>query len=230
MENDNDAKMQNLNEYLLDTRERFCAINSDYFDNEIPDIMVRISDRLYSRIGYAHSNPLGIVLSSRYLEKYGWETLDEVLKHEIAHIYAYHFYGERGHRGENFREACKKMGVSPSARTNDLYVEREKWHYRCRNCGQTISTYRPLRSVEYCDSCDGTSDETMLIKVNKDQIDMPLNEFRKKVRPKINVYRCIKCGREVRRYKRWTEKHSCAVCNPDDFDNTCLMELVRNKA
>ena len=73
----------------------------------------RISDRLCSRIGYAHSNPLGVVLSYRYLRKYGWEVMDEVFKHEIAHIYAYHFYGERGHLGSNFRNACQLMARVP---------------------------------------------------------------------------------------------------------------------
>jgi predicted SprT family Zn-dependent metalloprotease len=226
MESKNEMNIQTLNDYLADIRSRFCAVNADYFDNRIPDVMLRVSDKLYSRIGYAHSNPLGIVLSSRYLEKYGWETIDEVLKHEIAHIYAYHFYGERGHRGENFREACKKMGVSPTARTNELFVDREKWYYRCRACGQTISTYRPLRTVEYCD-CGKPSDNTMLIKATCEQVNMPLNEFRAHIKPKISVYRCKQCGREVKRYKRWAEKHSCAMCHPDVFDENCLMELVK---
>lgn len=226
MENDHMMKMQSINEYLNDTRERFWAINGNYFDNQIPDIMVRISDRLYSRIGYAHSNPLGIVLSHRYLKKYGWEVLDEVLKHEIAHIYAYHFYGERGHRGEHFLDACMRMGASPSARTNELFVEREKWYYRCRKCGEAIYTYRPLTKVEYCD-CGENCDETMLIKVTHDQMTMPLAEFRVRIKPKISIYQCVKCGREVRRYKRWNEKHSCAICHPGVFDEKCIMTLVR---
>ncbi len=225
MENDV-AKMQAINEYLSDSRERFVNINQDYFDNRIPDIMLRISDRLYSRIGYAHSNPLGIVLSYRYLEKYGWETLDEVLRHEIAHIYAFHFYGERGHRGSHFLDACRRMEVSPSARTNELFVERQKWFYRCRKCGEAVATYRPLRKVEYCDCCE-PCDDNMLIKVNPDQMNMPLNEFRAHVMPKISIYVCTQCGREVRRYKRWGEKHSCAICHPDVFDEKCLMTLVK---
>ncbi len=168
MENDRALRMEIINNYLNDTRERFCQINESYFDNRIPDIMLRISDRLCSRIGYAHSNPLGVVLSYRYLRKYGWDVMDEVFKHEIAHIYAYHFYGERGHLGSNFRNACQLMGVSPTARTNDLFVEREKWHYRCRACGQVFSTYRPFSRVEYCD-CGEASDKTMLIKVTAEQ-------------------------------------------------------------
>ena len=205
---------------------RFNLINEAYFDNQIPDIMLRISDRLYSRIGYAHSNPLGIVLSYRYLEKYGWEVLDDVLKHEIAHIYAYHFYGERGHRGRNFREACRRMGVSPTARTNDLFVERQKYYYRCRKCGIVHSFFRPLSLVRYCE-CDNPCDYTMLIKVNAEQANMPINEFRIKIKPRVSVYKCKRCGREIRRYRRWTENHSCAVCHPGVFDPECLMELIK---
>lgn len=226
MDDNSVMKMQTMNDYLNDTRQRFCMINTTYFNNQIPDIMLRISDRLYSRIGYAHSNPLGIVLSYRYLEKYGWDVIDEVLKHEVAHIYAFHFFGEKGHRGRHFLEACRKMNVSPTARTNDLFVERQKWYYRCRACGEVYCTYRPLRTVKYCD-CGDISDDTMLIKVNKDQADMPLNEFRRRIKPKISIYRCINCGRELKRYKRWTEKHSCAVCHPDVFDSACLMELIK---
>ncbi len=186
MENDHMLKMQAINEYLSDTRQRFWTINEDYFEKQIPDIMLRISDRLYSRIGYAHSNPLGIVLSYRYLQKYGWNVMDDVFKHEIAHVYAYHFHGERGHRGRNFLDACSRMGVSPSARTNELFVEREKWYYRCRACGESIYTYKPLTKVEYCE-CSAPSDETMLIKVTKDQLGIPLNEFRARIKPKISV-------------------------------------------
>jgi predicted SprT family Zn-dependent metalloprotease len=218
--------MEIINNYLNETRERFCTINESYFDNRIPDIMLRISDRLCSRIGYAHSNPLGVVLSYRYLRKYGWDVMDEVFKHEIAHIYAYHFYGERGHLGSNFRNACQLMAVSPTARTNELFVEREKWHYRCRACGQVFSTYRPFSRVEYCD-CGEASDRTMLIKVTAEQTTIPLNEFRAHVSPKVTVYRCRNCGREVLRYKRWSQKRSCAVCSPDSFDESCLMELVK---
>lgn len=228
MENDRVMKMQAMNDYLNDTWQRVCHVNESYFNNEIPEIMVRISDKLTSRIGYAHSNPLGIVLSYKYLDKYGWEVLDEVLKHEIAHIYAYHFFGERGHRGHNFRDACRRMGVSPTARTNELFVEREKWYYRCRKCGVAISTYRPLRRVEYCD-CGDECDETMLIKIHKDQLDIPLKEFRAHIKPKITTYRCVCCGREVKRYKRWQDKHSCAICRPGVFDESCLMELVDKK-
>lgn len=226
MENDRALRMEIMNGYLTETRERFESINETYFDNRIPDIMLRISDRLLSRIGYAHSNPLGVVLSYRYLEKYGWEVLDEVLKHEIAHIYAFHFYGERGHRGPNFRGACDLMRVSPTARTNDLFVEREKWHYRCRACGQTYSTYRPFSTVQYCD-CGEKCEETQLVKITKDQTTLPLNEFRAHIRPKMAVYRCLTCGREVRRYKRWSEKHSCAVCHPGEYNEACLMQLVK---
>jgi predicted SprT family Zn-dependent metalloprotease len=226
MENDRALRMEIINNYLNDTRERFCQINESYFDNRIPDIMLRISDRLCSRIGYAHSNPLGVVLSYRYLRKYGWDVMDEVFKHEIAHIYAYHFYGERGHLGSNFRNACQLMAVSPTARTNELFVEREKWHYRCRACGQIFSTYRPFSRVEYCD-CGEASDRTMLIKVTAEQMTIPLNEFRAHVSPKITVYRCRNCGREVLRYKRWSQKRSCAVCSPDEFNVGCLMELVK---
>ena len=226
MESDRALRMESINGYLNDTRERFCHINQSYFNNRIPEIMLRISDRLCSRIGYAHSNPLGIVLSYRYLTKYGWGVMDEVLRHEIAHIYAYHFYGERGHLGENFRHACEVMDVSPTARTNDLFVEREKWYYRCRKCGQVFTTYRPFNRVEYCD-CGKVSDTTMLIKATSDQASMPLGLFRAHVSPKITIYRCRNCGREVKRYKRWTQKRSCAVCSPDHFDEHCLMELVK---
>jgi predicted SprT family Zn-dependent metalloprotease len=226
MENDRALRMEFINSYLNDTRERFCQINESYFDNRIPDIMLRISDRLCSRIGYAHSNPLGVVLSYRYLRKYGWDIMDEVFKHEIAHIYAYHFYGERGHLGAKFRNACRLMEVSPTARTNELFVEREKWHYRCRACGQVFITYRPFNRVEYCD-CGEVSDPTMLVKVTPEQTTYPLHEFRAHVSPKITVYRCRNCGREVLRYKRWSQKRSCAVCSPDEFKESCLMELIK---
>ncbi|HMK48390.1 MAG TPA: SprT-like domain-containing protein [Methanocella sp.] len=226
MEYDRALRMEIINGYLSETQERFEHINKTYFDNDIPDIMLRISDRLSSRIGYAHSNPLGVVLSYRYLDKYGWDVLDEVLRHEIAHIYAYHFHGERGHRGAHFRNACKLMDVSPTARTNDLFVEREKWHYRCRICGTVYSTYRPFTSVQHCD-CSAKSDGTILVKATREQIVLPLVEFRKHIRPKITVYRCASCGREVHRYKRWSEKHSCAICHPNEYDESCLMELVR---
>lgn len=226
MENDRALKMDVINAYLNDSRERFCNINETYFENRIPDIMLRISDRLCSRIGYAHSNPLGVVLSYHYLKKYGWEVMDEVMKHEIAHIYSYHFYGERGHRGIHFRKACKMMEVSPTARTNELFVEREKWHYRCKSCGMVYTAYRPFNRVEYCD-CGEVSDQTMLIRATPEQASYPLNEFRAHVSPKITIYQCKNCGREIKRYKRWTSKRSCAICSPDTFDEGCLMELKK---
>jgi hypothetical protein len=67
----------------------------------------------------------------------------------------------------------------------------------------------------------------MLIKATADQSMYPLPEFRAHVSPKITIYRCRNCGREVKRYKRWSQKRSCAVCSPDAFDESCLMELVK---
>lgn len=226
MENDRALRMEIINDYLSESRNRFENVNETYFDNRIPDIMLRISDRLSSRIAYAHSNPLGVVLSYRYLKKYGWDVLDEVLKHEIAHIYAFHFYGERGHRGVNFRTACDLMAVSATARTNDLFVERDRYHYRCRACGTTYSTYRPFGNVRYCD-CGEHCDQTMLIKATNDQTTLPMHEFRAHVKPKLTIYRCAQCEREVKRYKRWSEKHSCAICHPGVFDENCLMQLIK---
>jgi len=68
-----------------------------------------------------------IGISKRLIEQYPWETVIEILKHEIAHQIVTEVHGESEIHGPLFRQACEKLGVAPwacRAETNSLPIER----------------------------------------------------------------------------------------------------------
>ena len=60
-------------------------------------------------------NPADRVLSvsRRLIEKYPWDMVLEVLKHEMAHQYVSEIYRETEVHGRTFRKACDLLGVHP---------------------------------------------------------------------------------------------------------------------
>ena len=72
---------------------------------------------LASRLGYWHRGRAEIVLSRRLVLDYGWDSVREVLLHEIAHQMADQVLGagtETPH-GPKFQEACRLLRANPEA-------------------------------------------------------------------------------------------------------------------
>lgn len=68
-----------------------------------------------------------IGISKRLIEQYPWETVIEILKHEIAHQIVTENYKENERHGILFKQACHRLGVAPwacRAETNSLPIEK----------------------------------------------------------------------------------------------------------
>jgi hypothetical protein len=74
-------------------------------------------ENLPSRLGYWHPGRAEIGLSRRLVLDYGWDSVREVLHHEMAHQMADQVLGagaERPH-GPKFHEACRLLRANPEA-------------------------------------------------------------------------------------------------------------------
>jgi hypothetical protein len=94
--------------------------NMRWFGGRLPDVPIRISRRMKSRLGhYTAATPGGdpaeIAISLNHLKRHGWEEVLHTLLHEMVH----QWQDVQGHtidHGASFRMQAKKVGVEPFAR------------------------------------------------------------------------------------------------------------------
>ena len=72
---------------------------------------------MHSTLGYWSSNHCQIVLSRQFVFDHSWDSVREVLHHEMAHQLAESLAGGKTSRphGEAFKKACDILGASPKA-------------------------------------------------------------------------------------------------------------------
>ncbi len=170
------------NDHLLTTKEKRKLSNSVYnickkYKVERPDYLVinkrlRAVDGLYNvYMGEFSDIKIEIVLALKHICKYGINSLDRVLRHEIAH----HICFKRGYKidhNDYFKDICLDVHGClneqyATGKYKNLYYEgietSYKWRYICPNCGYFFKTKRKLNNSNYCAKCLKVKIENFII-------------------------------------------------------------------
>lgn len=113
-------------------------------------IKVRWNHRMRSTAGRAYYQKALIELNPHLVE-ISEEELHRTFLHEMAHLVAYARNSRRriAPHGEEWRKACRDLGIPNEKVTHDLplpsrQMER-KWHYTCPNCSTVIKRARKMK-------------------------------------------------------------------------------------
>lgn len=85
--------------------------------------------------------------------------LERTLKHELAHVFAYHQAGRKKIKphGQEWREACVALGIPGEKACHNLPLPsrrvKRKYVYSCQNCETVIERVRLYSKKVACYSC-----------------------------------------------------------------------------
>lgn len=121
-------------------------------------VTARWNSRMRSTAGTAFPTNAMITLNPR-LHGFGPDEVDRTLRHELAHLLAYHRAGKRriAPHGVEWRRACADLGLRDEQRCHTLPLPRRtvaRPHlYRCPRCALELRRVRPLRRRAACLVC-----------------------------------------------------------------------------
>lgn len=87
------------------------------------------------------------------------DEIDRTLRHELAHLLAQWRVGRRriAPHGEEWRRACRDLGIADEARCHDLPFASKsfppRYVYRCPNCKEEFPRVRKIRRAIACLAC-----------------------------------------------------------------------------
>ena len=120
-------------------------------------ISVHWNPRLRSTAGYAAYPSWRIELNPRLI---GFEgQVARTLKHELAHLVAYHRAGRRRiePHGNEWRQACEDLGIAGETAHHRLPFPRSTMQrnhaYQCPACGIVVGRVRPFKRATACLVC-----------------------------------------------------------------------------
>lgn len=120
-------------------------------------VSVHWNPRLRSTAGYAAYPSWRIELNPRLI---GFEgQVERTLKHELAHLVAYHRAGRRRiePHGQEWRQACADLGIAGEPAHHRLPFPRSKMQrnhtYQCPSCGLVVGRVRPFKRATACLVC-----------------------------------------------------------------------------
>lgn len=125
-------------------------------------ISVQWNPRMRTTAGRAFYEALRVELNPALLRLEGIDTrseIDRTLRHELAHLVAYHRAERRriDAHGEEWRQACADLGIPDESRCHSLPLEprrvRKKLIYECPVCGSQIHRVRKFRQAVACYEC-----------------------------------------------------------------------------
>jgi hypothetical protein len=98
----------------------FREANAAHFGGALPELPIRLSGRMKSRLGqlcleHGTGVPYEITLSRRHVERHGWTEVADTLLHEMVHLWQQ----VRGHpvdHGRTFGAKAREVGVERAAR------------------------------------------------------------------------------------------------------------------
>ncbi|MGV3660347.1 MAG: SprT-like domain-containing protein [Prosthecobacter sp.] len=120
-------------------------------------VTVSWNARLRSTAGYARYPSWAIELNPRLREFEG--QVERTLKHELAHLIAYHRAGRRRiePHGREWRVACADLGIADEKAHHRLPLPRNeverKLTYACPACQTTVQRVRKFRRPTACLHC-----------------------------------------------------------------------------
>lgn len=120
-------------------------------------VQVHWNPRLRSTAGYARYPSWRIELNPRLRAFEG--QVDRTLKHELAHLVAYHRAGRRRiePHGNEWRQACVDLGIPGEPAQHRLPLprsQRQRPHaYQCPSCLVVVRRVRPFKRPSACLQC-----------------------------------------------------------------------------
>ena len=116
------------------------------------------NSRLRTTAGRAYCSTQRVELNPALVDVSEAE-IDRTLRHELAHLVAYH--RARGRRiephGYEWKQACVDLGIPDEDRCHDLPFERtrqkRKFAYSCPSCGHVLERVRRIRKPAACYEC-----------------------------------------------------------------------------
>ena len=118
----------------------FSEYNQRHFMGSLPEIPIRLSGRMQTRLGHLMldraGQPAEITISRRHLHQHGWDEAAQTLLHEMVHLWQC----ANGHpvdHGAAFRKKARETGVTAAARR---WVRRRPTHHALRTTHQTART------------------------------------------------------------------------------------------
>jgi len=120
-------------------------------------LTVEWNSRLRSTAGYARHPKWAIELNPRLREFDG--QVERTLKHELAHLIAYHRSGRRRiePHGVEWRQACADLGIPDERACHTLPLPRKtvtrSLAYVCPGCQSVVKRVRKFRRPTACSAC-----------------------------------------------------------------------------
>jgi predicted SprT family Zn-dependent metalloprotease len=120
-------------------------------------VRVYWNPRMRSTAGYASYPSWRIELNPR-LREFDGQT-DRTLRHELAHLIAYHRAGRRRiePHGPEWRQACVDVGIPGESARHTLPLPRRQMQrnyvYACAHCGLIVHRVRKFRRGTACRKC-----------------------------------------------------------------------------
>jgi len=122
------------------------------------NLKVQWNPRLRTTAGLACYRRRTIFLNPRLVAISGRE-VQRTLRHELAHFVAQERAGRRriAPHGEEWRAACRDLGMPNEPRCHDLPFKRvqmtRRHFYQCRGCNTVLGRVRPVRRPIACLKC-----------------------------------------------------------------------------
>lgn len=126
-------------------------------EDAVSQVKVLWNPRLKSTAGYAAYPSWRIELNPRLVAFDG--QVDRTLKHELAHLIAYHRAGRRRiePHGPEWRRACADLGIPGEAAHHRLPLPRSRRErkviYQCPHCQVLVKRVRTFKRATACLSC-----------------------------------------------------------------------------
>lgn len=120
-------------------------------------VRVYWNPRMSSTAGYASYPSWRIELNPRLRELEG--QTDRTLRHELAHLVAYHRAGRRRiePHGAEWRQACADLGIPGESARHTLPLPRRQMRrnyvYACAHCGTIVHRVRKFQRGTACRKC-----------------------------------------------------------------------------
>lgn len=157
-----------------------------------------------------------ISLSRHYAFEGGWEAMEDVVRHEIAHAIDFETRGKSDH-GPRWQAIARSVGADPTRLYDgdDLAGPPSKYIGICPNCGGEQPFYRRVKRAYACPDCcrkharGKFSDRFRLRMVER----ATGREVKPRTpRPKKYTAYCPNCGRRRQFARRPKYEYTCKAC------------------
>lgn len=116
------------------------------FHRRVASYALAFSNLMTSSSGRCYFRERRIVLSGLFFAKYGWEGMDQTLRHEMVHATLFEEGKPHNHASPYFRAYAQRVG----ARMWHTMTLEPNFIYECPACGRIVKRVRPLRPDTAC--------------------------------------------------------------------------------